>query len=100
MILDSDPDTGVITAKNETQAKSDKQEDESNIRIKIIASPEKYIPYKVTISSGRISASSSPPPRDTAADVNASFLSLSFPKMTHCVVRPVTRTSARGTRIV
>lgn len=43
MILDSDADTGVNMAKNETQANMNKQEDEGNIRIKIIASREKYI---------------------------------------------------------
>ena len=100
MISDSDPDTGVIIAKKETKAKRDKKEDESDIHIKRRANLERYTFYSVTISSGRVSASSSPPPSDTAAEVNASFLSLSLPNMTHCVVRPVTRTSARGTRIV
>ena len=36
----------------------------------------------------------------TAADVNASSESLSFARITHCVVRHVIRTSARGTLMV
>lgn len=55
-----------------------------------------YSYYTTTV----FSSSSSSDRTTTVAEVKASPLSFSFARITHCVVRPVVRTLASGTRTV